>query len=112
LNKSIKFVATGVVLLLIPMAGFIYLKMPQHRAQVTRELAEKGDGMAQYWTCLNYAVGIGVKKDMAEAAKWALKAEAQNYNCREKLAGKEYEDLLEEMARQDKLAGRKHVNRH
>lgn len=101
---------TVIVLLLIPVAAFIYLRSPQYRAQYELALAEKGDPAGEYRTCLNYAIGNGVKQDIAEAARWALKAEAQGHHCREKLGdGKIYDELVEEMARQDKLAGRKPV---
>lgn len=112
MNKLQKHVAVAVCLLIVPALAVIYLRTPQYQAHAARELAEKGDAAAQYRTCLNYAIGVGVSKDMAEAARWALKAEAQNYHCREKLAGDVYDDLVAEMARQDKLAGRKTVDRH
>ena len=113
MNKLQKHVAVAVCLLVVPVIAVIYLRTPQYQAHAARELAEKGDAAAQYRTCLNYAIGNGVGKDMTEAAKWALKAEAQGRHCREKLGeGEVYDDLVAEMDRQDKLAGRKPRNRH
>lgn len=111
MNKLQKHVAIAVGLLIVPALAVLYLRLPHYQAQAARELAEKGDAAAQYKTCLNYAMGVGGKKDIAEAARWALKAEKQNYHCREKLGGDVYDDLVAEMARQDKLAGRKPVDR-
>ena len=112
MNKLQKNLVVAICLLVVPAVAVIYLRTPQYQAHTAQELAEKGDAAAQYRTCLNYALGNGVGKDMVEAARWALKAEAQNYHCREKLAGDVYDDLVAEMARQDKLAGRKPVDRH
>lgn len=45
-----------------------------------KTLAEKGDASAQYQTGECYAMGVGVAKDYAEAAKWNRKSADQGYS--------------------------------
>jgi TPR repeat protein len=48
-------------------------------AQLWRPLADKGDGMAQFYLGVMYENGWGVPQNWAEAAKWYRLAAEQNY---------------------------------
>ncbi|MBI1214297.1 MAG: hypothetical protein GC185_00595 [Alphaproteobacteria bacterium] len=84
------------------LAGWYgYLHSPYYAHAEALRKARQGDAAAQYRLCLDYIGGVGREADMAEAAKWALKARAQGYNCEEKIGDdKIIADLHREMAKQ------------
>lgn len=107
MRNSAKIYISVAVVSVLSFGTTVYLHSPFHMSKVLLEEAAQGSAEAQYKTCLNYALGVGVSKDIAEAAKWALKAEAQGYHCGEKIGGDVYDALKAEMARQSKGTGQK-----
>lgn len=67
-----------------------------YRANVLREQAEKGDLHAQFKTCINYALGDGVEKDIAAAARWHFKLRAQgDPGCGDALPNNALNELMD-----------------